>query len=101
MIRVSSVLANYDGEFREGHTMWHWCPACSVMHPIPHTWKFTSQDRERPSFTPSFLQYPSDPKRQCHYVITDRVLHFSDPCHHRFRGAVSMVVLTDKMLETV
>jgi hypothetical protein len=45
------------------------------------------------------MQYPHDPSRSCHYIITDGVIHWAGGSWHGRTGQQLMVVLTDSMLD--
>lgn len=62
----------------------HYCPGCEGLHPLPSQWKFNG-NLESPSFTPSFNQMPGN-ARQCHYVITDGIIHYQTDSWHELKG---------------
>lgn len=67
---------------------YHWCPACEKLHVIPdetgRRWTRSGPD-DAPTYSPSFLQYDAKgPGKNCHYIITNGILHFcSDSWHGR------------------
>jgi hypothetical protein len=68
--------------------IYHWCPACLDLHPIPHNgWQRKGTD-DAPTFTPSFGQNTS--RGRCHYIITAGNLIFQNDCFHDVRGTVPM-----------
>lgn len=99
---VSAVLATYNDENNPPHpgtTLWHWCPECKDLHPLPWgRWTF-NENYEKPTFTPSFRQFPQSP-RECHYNITDgMIVWHDDNKHSRRSGSEPMVPLTPEMLD--
>lgn len=90
------VLRSIDGR------LFHWCPACERLHPLPSDtgkWAFDG-NMERPTFSPSFKHYLNGDKgafrqivsdkngRQviCHYILTAGVLNFCSDCTHAMAG---------------
>lgn len=64
---------------------WHWCPGCERLHPLPDSWTFDG-NVDMPTFNPSFLQYPSEPSKRCHYFLHAGVLEFCADSHHALAG---------------
>lgn len=83
-----------------------WCPACRQPHrvtlvsPIDKrpTWKFNGS-LEKPTFTPSWLQYTPKGKwgedgiwretgrtTNCHLHVTNGSISFCGDCPHEFKG---------------
>ncbi len=93
---------------------WHWCPACSIEHPLPDDgWTFNG-DMDKPTFTPSFKHtfvgrvahgiYEPDKefddavvmtKLVCHYIITDGRIFFCPDSWHRRIDIVPMLPFPD------
>ena len=87
-VRVSRYLQQGDPS-----ALWHWCPACERIHPLPldRGWTFDG-NLEKPTFTPSFKHEINfgDKKTVCHYTLTAGVLTFYPDCTHALRGAVPL-----------
>lgn len=70
---------------RGGDGYWHYCPACKTEHPLPDKWTFDG-NAERPTFSPSFRQFPGDPKRECHYFVRQGVIEYCSDSPHELAG---------------
>jgi hypothetical protein len=103
--RLSPILE------RNGNRMFHWCPACEVLHPVfdGFGWKWNG-DVDKPTFTPSFKHsgkrlvvvdgkwngewhrdedgHPID--GTCHYIITDGQIQFCSDSWHKRSDIVAM-----------
>lgn len=68
---------------------YHWCPACLLMHGMPHHgWTFNG-DVDTPTFHPSFRhRFVRDAGAEvvCHYIVTAGVIIFQDDCTHHLAG---------------
>lgn len=77
----------------DGGLFLFWCPGCREPHPYwvkPQSpgaaaWAFNG-DKERPTFTPSLLVYPSGTTPRCHLFLTDGVIHFCGDSQHELAG---------------
>ncbi len=84
------MLTEGGTKMRKGRgAYYHWCPACLLMHGLPHEgWVFNG-DVEGPTFTPSFRHRFT---RQgggdvvCHYIVTGGTIAFQDDCSHHMKG---------------
>lgn len=70
--------------------LWHLCPGCNEMHPIPirtenepNNWVW-SGGVESPTFNPSFGQHAKN--GYCHYFITRGKILFLNDCFHQLAG---------------
>lgn len=74
-------------------TLCHWCPACERLHVIPpNRWTRTGPD-DRPSYSPSFLQYDAFGKgKNCHYILHDGNIMF---CGDSWHGRADTVPMPD------
>lgn len=93
----------------ESGRLYHWCPACLTLHPLPSdTGKWTFDGNfEKPTFSPSFkhsgMQTVTDVQGRwtgewvldangngvpfiCHYILTAGVLNFCGDCTHAMAG---------------
>ena len=84
-----------DGEGDERYVFL--CPGCGYGHvyyvkhgknsnPNLPTWTFNG-DMERPSFTPSLLNY-GDGVMRCHLYVTDGMIYFCSDCEHELSGKI-------------
>ncbi len=65
---------------------WFYCPGCKCSHAVhvPH-WSW-NDSFDAPSFTPSILRNPDDPKTRCHSWVTDGKIQFFEDSHHTLAG---------------
>lgn len=88
--RISPALV------KVGTQIWHFCPACKIIHqfaidkPFPNgaKWKLSGTP-EKPTFTPSMNISAGKPPylpQVCHYVITDGMIEYCIDCTHAFAG---------------
>lgn len=93
-IILSSKLFQY--AWRDhNHNIWHYCPACKVLHPIPvykkcptagRAW-FYNKNPDNPTFKPGIkyqTEIPFNPgaTRRCHYIIVDgKITYYRDSDH--------------------
>lgn len=65
------------------------CPACGFAHVFDSRWVFNG-DPEKPTFSPSYLQYESqsDPGEmpRCHSFVRDGKIQFLSDCTHSMAG---------------
>lgn len=67
-----------------GH--WFECPGCEFMHVYPFgRWAFNG-DVDKPTFTPSYLQYEAPNVPRCHFFVTDGKIQFLADCTHKLAG---------------
>jgi hypothetical protein len=77
--------------------VYHWCPVCEKLHPIPtEGWTKTGSEGV-PTFTPSFGQH--DRKGYCHYNITNGNIVFHLDSYHKRSDTVEMPFIPIRLLE--
>jgi hypothetical protein len=86
-----------------GGRMFHWCPACETVHPIPpHGWTLSGTP-ERPTFTPSFKHtfYLPSQKAEvvCHFNLTDGKIEFHRDSWHKRSDIVAMMPIPPEQLK--
>ena len=65
-----------------------WCPGCEGYHGYrtdPGMWKFNG-DLERPTFTPSLLNYANEASPRCHLFVTDGMIRYCSDSDHALAG---------------
>jgi hypothetical protein len=70
-----------------------YCPGCKCGHlfhvapsnPKGHRWTWNGS-MDKPTFTPSMLVNPDDPKSRCHSFVTDGKIQFLPDCFHELKG---------------
>jgi hypothetical protein len=66
------------------------CPGCGYAHwvrtngPRPN-WQWNGS-LETPTFSPSILINPSNPKGRCHSFVENGRIRFLPDCHHKLAG---------------
>jgi len=70
------------------------CPGCKTHHSFnvahdcqwtPRFWGFNG-DMQKPTFTPSLLCNPQDPKSRCHSFVKNGHIQFLGDCWHKLKG---------------
>jgi hypothetical protein len=74
---------------KEALVIFH-CPGCHNSHWVrvrgqKPVWEWNSS-LESPTFTPSIVVNPNEPKSRCHSIITDGKISFQADCHHNLAG---------------
>jgi thiol-disulfide isomerase/thioredoxin len=84
------------------HISWgFWCPGCRMLHcyatqrrnpkDIGPVWEWNGSE-DKPTFTPSLLNWGSRPEQRCHLFVTDGKICYCGDCHHDLKGqTVDMV----------
>lgn len=63
------------------------CPGCKHSHTFDESWTFNG-DMEKPTFSPSLLNWlPNDPYR-CHLFIRDGKIEYLSDCSHELAGKI-------------
>lgn len=70
---------------RAQNAYFHWCAGCRQMHPLPDSWTFDGNTAS-PTFSPSFLQFPSGNHGRCHYFVTAGQVAYQADCDHALAG---------------
>lgn len=73
-----------------GESIAFWCPGCDCAHGLrvagPRgvwTWNGSEQ---RPTFLPSVLANPDDPRSRCHAFVKAGMIQFLPDCYHHLAG---------------
>lgn len=73
-----------------GYTIF--CPGCKRTDTVwtaPHdnqaVWG-TNGDVDKPTFTPSILVWPDEPKNRCHSFVKDGKIQFLGDCFHKLKN---------------
>lgn len=62
------------------------CPGCGFGHIFTTDWTFNG-DMEKPTFSPSLLNYnPRDKSYRCHLFVRDGRIEFCGDCSHSLAG---------------